>query len=174
MKLDDFDKIPCSAKEAYEWMNAGNHCVGKDCIFRVVDNEIHYYYAKGFAWSKYNPLYGFIELLAKDWFKLVPKKREVQDVNLDRLAYRDIDPAKILGLRNPAYDRIIEKQKEHEELYRKAVQAQEKKPDRFAEVDALIKELPGILDLPSHDYSLVHWHKKFARAIVELIEKGKA
>jgi methionyl-tRNA synthetase len=95
------------------------------------------------------------------YFKLVPKEQFTEGRNFSEKALvekANADQAEF----------VRNLQKKHEELYQKAVQA---KPDRFAEVDALIE----------NHYEKGCWDKEvaigrlqgLARAIVSLIEREK-
>jgi hypothetical protein len=153
--LDDYDKIPCSAKEAYDWMTTGRYASADALIYRV-DIQILQYFGINDNWKVDHA--SATRLISRDWFKLVPKKKE-QDrwADADRYAFTE-------GRNFSEKERDVSTSPT---LYIP-------KPDRFAEVNNLTHELIGILELPSHNYSLAHWQSKFARAIVNLIEREKA
>lgn len=92
MNLDDYDKIPCSAKEAWRWMETfGNYCQQErfdTSIVRIGANrrfEDKFIDEPDEAWSVYNTP----GLLAYDWYKLVPKKKKDYAVDTAKLALLD-------------------------------------------------------------------------------------
>ena len=132
MRLDDYDKIPCSIEE---FVGAGR------CLV-AYDNGQPYY------------------------FKLVPKKYEFtgKTVPLDYPPEGRNFSEKVSHLAKHA---ILDEQQ-------RQLKIQIEKPDRFAAIDELVFRFEHYSDpevTPAHFAGFLH---KYARAIVDLIEKEKA
>jgi hypothetical protein len=85
MNLDDFDKIPCSAKEAWEWMCKTELCFLRALIVRWGPITLDYYSVQDREWRMINPEHYPKFLMEGDWFKLVPKNLQVNEHELDKL-----------------------------------------------------------------------------------------
>lgn len=146
MNLDDYDKIPCSAKEARAWMNQGNFCTTEnhsELFHRLsrVRNEIEWS-VDGDGWR-----YKESGTLLCNWFKLVPKSERCSQCGTWLRAEKQ----------NCSY-----------------CDKPTAKPDRFAAIETLIDLNNFIFTDPKHFEKSIQWFfKQFARAIVELVEKEK-
>lgn len=140
MNLDNYDKIPCSAKEACDWMSKGNFCVeeiNQWLPMRINSRQVEYQKCGG-EWEP-NPI---LNTMTCDWMKLVPKRG---------LSEMVVEAAAKASNKQFAEGRNFSD-----------------RPGRFAAIDKMVDVHYGS-DLESypHDRKLM---KAFARAIVELIE----
>lgn len=74
MNISDYDKIPCSAKEAMQHMRNGGLATNGYLFAKLSHGQLMYFSSEDSRWhcdcdAKEN-------LLSQDWFKLVPKKKE--------------------------------------------------------------------------------------------------
>jgi len=188
LNLDDYDKIPCSAKEAADWMREGNYCsivpeVSGVIVYRLTNGELEFYSEGRWIITRVS----VSGIMSFDWFKLVPKKfecvhcsergrrcnycaeaeRQRQLTNISKPEGRDFSEKALVEKANADQAEFVRNlQKKHEELYQKAVQA---KPDRFAAIDALIEEYTTKAAYSQAENR--QFNQKYARAIVKILEE---
>lgn len=150
MNIDDYDMIPCSAKEAYSEMVRGGYATSSKALLpmRIWAGKIQQYW-KG-AWDQGAQIIT-IGRLGDDWFKLAPKQPgKCEDCGTARTGKEHKWCGACYRRR---MDKII-------------------KDDRFAVLDTLIEE-HFAMECWDPDIAKNRF-KQITRAIVELIEKEKA
>lgn len=115
MNISDYDKLACSWLSAINYMRDGGFSLVADRACKLDRGDLLCRDDDG-KWTLSHIQVN--DMLSREWYKLVPKK----------------------------------------------------KPDRFAEVDALIEKYQDDMTRQGN----IDFCTKFARAIVEIIEKGKA
>lgn len=73
ININDYDKVSCTAKEAYEWMLEDNYVVQGCYLYRLRSLVLEFFNSNKQNWelSSMNPS----QTLSANWFKLVSKPK---------------------------------------------------------------------------------------------------
>ena len=201
LNLDDYDRIPCSAKEAWEYMNSGKYCFAGNSIARTEGWQLQRLSVCDSSWVLF--ILSSTEAMNHDWFKLVPKPGEDHALDAmqyakplltkDRIIADAIPGARLRVDVVPEGRNFSQKSEENKGLSEIATEALSKAilrdkaadsyvkemqkkleftPDRFFEIDMLVGEL-GFWIETKNKPGVTDTVRAICHAIVELVEKEK-